>query len=267
MANKSAQHLLNLKDEIVQFNTINAAHYQRYDVKRGLRNKDGSGVLAGLSQISSVVGSQIIDGDRLPVEGILKYRGVPLDELMQQFSQSDRFCFEKVMFLLLVGRLPSQDEEVSFIQHIHQAKAIPDVVMNHIIQGIPSKNIMNKCQLALASLYHLDDDADSLDPYQNFLKSVDIIAKLPTIIAMSYLIAYRPGAKLLEPPKDCSLAEGFLYVLNEGKKGSELENFMVDLSLILHAEHGGGNNSTFTTAVVTSSGSDIYSTLAAAIAS
>ncbi len=256
-----------LRDEIINTNIIDSNLYQEFEVKRGLRNRDGSGVLAGLTHISSVVGFTTLDGELEPVEGILRYRGHSIQELISTFDSSSRYCFETVVFLLLVGRLPSEEEKQALIDYMVAHRELPAGIIDHIIKPIPSTHIMNKLQTAVSALYAYDNDADNLDPLDNFYKSLRLISQMSSIVAYSYLTAYKENPTLVSPPSDMSHAEAFLYMLNEGEKGSDIVTHIMDISLILHAEHGGGNNSTFTTYVVTSSGSDIYSTLAAAIAS
>ncbi len=257
-----------VKEELIQNNSIKTELYQQYEVKRGLRNQDGSGVLAGLTNISSVVGFHNLDGELIPKEGDLKLRGISLKDLTNKFSNNDKFQFESICFLLLIGRLPNDNELKKFTSYIAENRQLPDVIITNVIKGVPSKNIMNKLQTAISSLYAYDDNPELVDPYQDFLKSVKIIAKLPLIVAYSYLAAYGNGdEQFLAAPKHYSQAESFLYCLRNGEPPNEFESHVIDLSLLLHAEHGGGNNSTFTTHVVSSSQSDIYSTLAAAIAS
>jgi citrate synthase len=257
-----------VKDDLIKNNSIDPSLYQQYEVKRGLRNQDGSGVLAGLTHISSVVGFHNLDGELIPKEGDLKLRGLSLQELTAKFKPSDRFQFESVCFLLLVGRLPNPDELTQFVAYLAAHRRLPDAIITNVIKGVPSKNIMNKLQTAISALYAYDDDPETIDPYSDFLKSARVIAKLPLIVAYSYLAAYGNGeAQFLAPPTHYSQSEAFLYCLHNGKDPNEFEAHVIDLALVLHAEHGGGNNSTFTTHVVSSSQSDIYSTLAAAIAS
>lgn len=258
-------NLDHLKETITQNNTVPGNLYSEYEVKRGLRNQDGSGVLAGLTQISSVIGAKSIDYVRQSVEGELLYRGVNLFEIEK--LSTGNFFFEKVAYLLLVGELPSESEFETFKTMIAKERTLSSTVLDNVIKGIDSKNIMNKLQTSVAALYSLDDDPDSLDPYENFNKAVSLIAKMPLIIAYSYLAAFKPTAKFVKPPEELSQAEAFLYVLNEGAKPDAFDVEIMDLCLALHAEHGGGNNSTFTTYVVSSSGTDIYSAIAAAIAS
>lgn len=259
--------LSSLRDELISNNSVNQDLYKKFEVKRGLRNSDGSGVLAGLTHISSVVGFHKIEGDMVPVDGILKYRGMTLETLMGLFKKNERFCFERVAFLLLVGRLPSEEEFEAFKEKLSSYRHLPSEVMDHVIRGLPSKNIMNKLQSGVSALYGFDDTADDLDPLSNFFKSTQLLAQMPLIVAYSYLQAYKTNPTFVTPTEDMSIAESFLYILNEGRKPTPDEAFILDSCLILHAEHGGGNNSTFTTYVVTSSGSDIYSTIAAAISS
>ena len=259
--------LRQLGESVVRNNTISSKQYEKYDVKRGLRNADGSGVLAGLTQISSVVGSVKSDDGLEPVEGVLNYRGHSLADVVASCAETDTYFFERVCFLLLVGRWPEIDEEKMFRMYMAQHRNLPEPVIEHVIKSIPSKNIMNKLQTSVSALYAFDEDPDSTDPVEMFLKSVRVLAKLPVIVAYSYLMAHKPAATLVKPSIEMSHAEAFLHVLYEGKEVSVFHQHIVDLALVLHAEHGGGNNSTFTTYVVSSSGSDIYSTLAAAVAS
>lgn len=261
-----SDRLAHLKDEIITNNSIPNEKYTEFEVKRGLRNADGSGVLAGLSRISSVVGVQKVDHDSIPVDGVLKYRGVSLIDFIADLGKSD-YRFEQTAFFLLVGRKATKDEFEAFNKRLHQQRELPDFVVDHAIKGIPSKNIMNKLETAISALYAADSDPDSLDPYENFMKAISLTAKVPKIIAYAYLTAFKPGAPLVNVSDDVSIAEAFLTILHEGKKPTALEIEILDLCLLLHAEHGGGNNSTFATYVTTSSGTDIYSSMVAALAS
>lgn len=255
---------LALKNELVQNNTIASEYYEKYDVKRGLRNRDGSGVLAGLSHISAVVGFHKIEGDMHPVEGDLKYRGHSLKEIVPSLPQ-DHHIFEQVSFLLMVGRLPNSQELEELKAYMQANMEIPEPVLD-VIRDLPSQDVMNKLQTAISALYAFDSDPDSLDPYQNFLKSLRLLAKLPAIIVYAYEAAF--GSSEFYPiPKNLSVAATFLALLQRTDQPAPDAVSIFDLCLMLHAEHGGGNNSTFATYVVTSSGSDIYSTMVAAVAS
>jgi citrate synthase len=257
----------NLTDELIANNTIPSDYYDKFDVKRGLRNQDGSGVLAGLTKVSSVVGTEKTDIGLSPIEGVLKYRGKSLSAILDSCKEDERYHFERICFFLLVGRMPNKEEVVSVCDFMSEHRTLPTELIENVIKGIPSKNIMNKLQTSIAALYAFDENPDSLDPKESFRKSLKLIAKLPLIVAYSYLAAFKGNPTYVKPEKNMSLAESFLYILYEGKMPSPFEAYVVDLAMILHAEHGGGNNSTFTTYVVTSSASDIYSTMAASIAS
>ena len=256
-----------LKELIVKNNLIDNYFYEQHDVKRGLRHKDGNAVVVGLTSIGEVIGNKQDNDDIIPIDGILKYRGKTINEIISDFEQaSDRFWFEKVTFLLLVGRYPTEEEFGVLLRYLEEKRFLPETTLK-IIKTVPSSSLMNKLQLAVASLYGNDSEPDSLDPYHNFVKSLDVVAKLPSILAYSYLSVYKDNPEYLDPPEGLSVAESFLYLIREGGNVSDLEKHLLDLCLVLHAEHGGGNNSTFTCKVVTSSGSDIYSALIAAIGS
>ena len=257
-----------IKDTLVSNNTIPSETYNKLDVKRGLRNKDGSGVLAGLTRISSVRGSSKVDAHLEPVEGELKLRGQLISDLLNSFDNNSRFCFERIAFLLLVGSLPNEQEFNDFCSLIDNERELPPELFEHCIKGIPSPNIMNKIQSAVTCLYGFDtDNPDSIDPYDNFIKSIKLMAKLPAIIAYSYLATHVEEPVFVDIPKGKSQAETFLYLLEQGKEPDNEKAHMLDLALVLHAEHGGGNCSTFTASVVSSSHSDLYSSIAAAVGS
>jgi len=254
-----------IAEEIISSNHISAELFDKFDVKRGLRNKDGSGVLAGLSRVSSAIGSKKVEAETVPVDGQLTYRGVEIRDIIKRYEGGRRYCFEDASFFLLVGRYPTDTEIDSLKNLIRMNSSVPKSILENIIKGIPSRNVMNKFQTAVSALYAYDKDPEDLDPYGNFLKSVALLAKLPSILAWSYLAAFKPNALFVEPPSDLSIAETFLYILHEGRVPTKTESTILDLCLVLHAEHGGGNNSTFATRVVTSSESDIYSSIAAGI--
>ncbi len=255
-----------LKNAILQNNQVESQWYDKLDVKRGLRNKDGTGVITGLTLISSVVGTQTVDGTPHPIHGVLKYRGIPIEKIMESLG-SDRFAYEKTAFLLLTGQFPSTSELEAFTMELADQRQLPSYILEHCIKGVPSGNLMNKLQIAVSALYSDDPDPDSTDPLDNVNKSLSIIAKLPLIVVYSYLQSAKKHPKFVAPLSNMSLAESFLYMLREGKKPSPEEVHVLDACLVLHQEHGGGNNSTFAARVVTSTKSDIYSTMAAAMGS
>jgi len=260
------QMLTDLKDDVVENNTIDEQVYAEYDVKRGLRNRDGSGVIAGLSKISSVAGTRK-EGDTLvPIEGDLRYRGIPIKDLADQAAECST-NFEKAVFLLLVGKLPREDQLERFSKLIAAHRQVPKLIVDHCIEAIPSHNVMNKLQTVVSALYTEDSNPETVDPFDNFVKSISLIAKIPMIVAYAYDAAFQKSAKFITPPSTMTTAESFLYVLRQGKEASPVEIEILDLCLMLHAEHGGGNNSSFTTKVVSSSATDIYAAITAAIGS
>ena len=259
-------YFIDIKDQIIDNNTIPSDYYSQFDVKRGLRNKDGSGVLAGLSRISSVIGSQMVDYQKISVDGDLQIRDISIFDLCKDLD-SNKFGYENIVFLLLVGRLPEASELTAFSDVMSQNRLVPTEIIDNVIKGLPSNNMMNKLQSVVAALYGFDVDPDNLDPYLNFCKAVNIIAKMPMAISYSYLSSYVDNPTFVKPESGMSHAESFLYMLRQGQAPTDLERDIFDLSLVLHAEHGGGNNSTFTNYVVSSSGTDIYSSIAASIAS
>ncbi len=256
-----------LKPLILKNNQIDEDLFSQYDVKRGLRNKDGSGVIAGLTRVASVVGAKSVDFHQVPMHGELKYRGVDIFALLDQLLGDQPFMFEKATFLLLTGKLPDAKELKQIKDYIVSQRELPDFVLEHVIKGIPGTDLMNKLQTAICALYAADSDPDSMDPFENVLKSLSIIAKLPAVIAYSYLCTFKKKPKLVKAPDHYSQAQAFLYLLHEGAEVTEIESNILDLCLFLHAEHGGGNNSTFAARVVTSTNSDIYSSLAAGVGS
>jgi citrate synthase len=175
--------------------------------------------------------------------------------------------FEYTLFLLLTGRNPSSDEMHNLQQFLSHHRSLSREFTDHLIRAIPSKNIMNKLQTVVSALYTLDGRPETIDPYENFLKSLMILSKLPVIVAYSYLLAYETNPDLVTPEPKMNTAESLLYMLRQGERPTEFEVDILDLALLLHAEHGGGNNSSFTTYVVTSSASDIYGTVTAALGS
>jgi citrate synthase len=256
-----------LKDIIVKNNSIDNYYYEQHKVKRGLRQKNGKGVVAGLTSIGFVNGVKNHHNKLVPVDGELKYRGKNIFDIITEVQKTEKYWFERVVFLLLIGRYPTEKEFQELLKYMNMNRFIPEKIFEHIIKGIRTKSIMNKLEMAISTLYSPDPEPNSLDPYDNFIKSLDIIAKMPALVAYSYLSYYKDNPDYVIAPEGLSMAESFLYMVREGANYTELESHIIDLCLVLHAEHGGGNNSTFACKVITSSGSDIYSALTAAIGS
>ena len=230
-------YFIDIKEQIIDNNTIPSNYYSQFDVKRGLRNKDGSGVLAGLSRISSVIGSQMVDYQKISVDGDLQIRDISIFDLCKDL-ETNKFGYENIVFLLLVGRLPESSELTAFSDVMSQNRLVPTEIIDNVIKGLPSNNMMNKLQSVVAALYGFDVDPDNLDPYLNFCKAVNIIAKMPMAISYSYLSSYVDNPTFVKPESGMSHAESFLYMLRQGQAPSDLERDIFDLSLVLHAEHG-----------------------------
>lgn len=245
--------------------------YKKYDVKRGLRNGDGTGVLVGLTHIGDVMGYERVDGVVKPIHGKLLYRGIELRDIVRGFQQEGRPGFDETVFLLLFGRLPTPMELDRFSAYLVQLRDLPDNFTEDMILKLKGKDIMNMLARCVLALYTLDEHADDLSS-QNILKqSIDLIAKFPTIIAYAYHARrhqyYHKPLAIRYPKQSLQTAENFLYMVKGAARYTSLDARTLDLALVLHAEHGGGNNSSFTTHVVSSSGTDTYSTISAAIGS
>ena len=217
-----------IKDNIIEANTIDNKFYSELNVKRGLRNEDGSGVLAGLSRISSVVGVSVNNGTRTPVDGVLKYRGQEVRDIVKATKGMDQF--EYVLFLLLTGKEPNKSDMEELQGYLSQQRFLSREVVDHLIRALPSKNIMNKLQTVVSALYTLDSEPETIDPFENFLKSLKITAKLPVIVAYSYLLAYETNPTLVVPEPTMNTAESLLYMLREGQRPTEFEVDILDLS-------------------------------------
>ncbi len=245
--------------------------YAEYDVKRGLRDINGKGVVAGLTNISEIKASEIVDGKSVPAEGELYYRGYPIEELVGGCLKDGRFGFEEVTYLLLTGKLPTAKELDEFRKYLTSFYTLPKNFVRDIIMKSPSEDMMNTLIRSVLALFPYDAKANDTSIENVVRQCVMLTAVLPIFTVYSYAACnfYKNGESLIihRPRTDLSTAENILYMLRPDCSYTELEARVLDLALILHAEHGGGNNSTFTTHVVTSSGTDTYSAVAAALCS
>ena len=252
-------------------NQITPELYPKFDVKRGLRNEDGSGVLVGLTKISDVTGYEKKDGVFTPLEGRLAYRGIKIEDIVDAISKEKRHGFEEIIFLLLFGKLPTWEELEYFNELMVSNRDLAVNFTNDVILHFPSNDIMNKLARSVLVLYALDKKADDISIDNVLRQSVGLIAKFPSIVAYAYHARrhYFKGKDLIlrNQNPEYSTAENFLYMLREDGNFTKLEADTLDILLILHAEHGGGNNSSFTVHVVTSSGTDTYSAISAGIGS
>lgn len=250
---------------------INPELYGKYDVKRGLRDINGKGVLAGLTKIAEVKSYTIDDGDMIPCEGKLYYRGIDIESIVDGFIKDNRFGFEEVTYLLLFGKLPTKQQLKEFNEDLVYYRDLPTSFTRDIIMRAPSRNIMNSLARSVLTLYTYDDQADSTDIEVVTRQSLQMISRFPRLAVYSYqaFTHYFEEQSLFvhAPNPELSTAENILYMLRSDHTFSELEAQVLDLALVVHADHGGGNNSSFTTRVVTSSGTDTYSTIASALGS
>ena len=263
--------LSSLKEELIRNNQIKLDDYHRYDVKRGLRNSAGTGVMAGLSRICSVEGYYLDDGERVPNEGKLIYRGINMTDIVRNCQKENRFGYEEVVWLLLLGDLPTQDQLDKFRAVLAEARELPDEFIEDMIMKAPSPNIMNKVARSVLALYSYDNNPDDLSIENVLRQSIKLIAQIPTIMSYAYQVKRRAydhkSMYIHQNDKALSTAESILHTIRSDRKFTDEEAKILDLCMSIHADHGGGNNSTFTPRVVTSSGSATYSALAAAMSS
>lgn len=245
--------------------------YEHYNVKRGLRNSDGTGVMAGLTSVGDVHGYVVEDGDRIPREGKLRYRGIDVRDIVAGCQAENRFGYEEVSFLLLTGVLPNKEQLEEYIVLLGELRELPDGFAENMIMKAPSNNIMNKLARSILANYSYDQNPDDTSLPNVLRQSAELIARVPTMVAYGYNAKrhYHDGKSLFihKPKKELSTAENFLHLIRPDNKFTNLEAELLDLSLILHAEHGGGNNSTFAARVVSSSDTDTYSAISAAVGS
>ena len=245
--------------------------YYREDVKRGLRNSDGTGVPVGVTRVGSVLGYMIEDGVRVPVPGQLYYRGIELNEIVEAHRKAGTFGFEEVAFLLLMGFLPSQWELDRFNEIMNRARKLPPGFTEDMIMKNPSRNIMNKLARSVLSLYSYDDNPDDISLDNILLQSVRLVGAFPSIVANAYSVKrhyFGGGTPHIHfPVEGLSTAENFLRMIRPNTKYTEEEAHLLDMMLMVHAEHGGGNNSTFVCRALSSSGTDTYSAIAGAVGS
>lgn len=251
-------------------NAIDKELYTKYEVKRGLRDLNGKGVLAGLTNISDVCATKVVDGKEVPCAGNLYYRGYNIKDLVKGFLQEDHYGFEEISYLLLFGELPNEEELATFHKTLVERRTLPPTFVRDVIMKAPSRDMMNSLSRSILSLYSYDAKADDTSIPNVLRQCLNLISQFPMLMVYGYhAYNYRLGDDLFiyAPSPELSTAENILMMLREDRQYTKLEARILDMALVLHMDHGGGNNSTFTTHVVTSSGTDTYSTIAAAMAS
>jgi len=266
--------MIDLKEHLTEISGsdyIGSDLFRKYSVKRGLRNEDGTGVLVGLTRVGDVHGYIVDEGEKVPIPGKLYYRGIDVEEITIEALENNRFCFEETIYLLLFGKLPNQKQLESFNKLIGENRILPKNFVEDVIMKVPSRNIMNKLASSILALYAYDEDPENQTPENVLRQCVELIARLPAIAAYSYMSKkhHFDQESLIIHPSDPSLssAETVLSLIRQDMKYTKYEAQLLDLALVLHAEHGGGNNSTFTVHVVSSSETDTYSAIAAGIGS
>ncbi len=271
MAEVNFDHIL---DEYVRFcndsGKIDLNLYEEYNVKRGLRDSNGRGVLTGLTEVSDVMGFKVVEGERIPIPGELYFQGYEVQDLVSGFRNS-KYGFEETTYLLLFGELPTEAQLQSFINVLEDLRQLPESFNRDVIMKAPSRDMMNVLQKCVLTLYTYDQDPNNLDIKNVLMQCLQLIAQFPVMAAYGYQ-AYRhyyldKSLVIHRPRKGLSTAENILRLLRTDGKYTELEAKVLDVCLVIHAEHGGGNNSTFTTHVLTSTGTDTYSTVAASLGS
>lgn len=269
--NSSDAFIHTLCEELKNSTAFDISPRDNSNIKRGLRNADGTGVMAGCTKIGSVQGYAIIDGEKTPMEGRLIYRGYDINQLISGFTRENRFGFEEVAYLLLFGSLPNVEQYQAFRQLLADNMSLPSGFTEDMILKAPSNNIMNKLARSALALYSYDENPDAIDLANMMRQSIQLIAQFPMIVAHAYAakVHYYDGGSLILhwPVSSFSIAENILHSIRPDSKFTEDEARLLDLCLVLHAEHGGGNNSAFTCRVLSSSGTDTYSAIAAAVGS
>jgi citrate synthase len=269
--NNTSPALQALCDEYRANNKISPDKFELYNVKRGLRNPDGTGVMAGLTLICNVHGYLIADGERVPDKGKLTYRGIDLNDIVNGCVAENRFGFEEVAWLLLFGAQPTRTQLARFMQVLSSCRELPEYFAEDMIIKAPSKNVMNKLARSVLALYSYDSNPDDPSLENNMRQSIQLIARLPTIMTYAYQVKRRHFDKKsmyfhpIDPTQ--STAESILNAIRPDRVFTDEEAKLLDICMMIHAEHGGGNNSTFTTRVLSSTGTDIYSSIAAGIGS
>ena len=271
MDGRSLSFLQHICSEYAPQHQIPASLYEKYGVKRGLRNADGTGVMAGITNIANVRGYYLQDGERVPAPGQLIYRGIDVCELIEGFLKEGRFGYEETAYLLLFGSLPSKEELSTFQGMLNHYRNLPPGFTEDMILKGPSRDLMNKLARSTLSLYSYDPDPDNNNLDVELFQAIQLIARFPVIVAHAYACKrhyFDNESLVLHRPQDgLSVAENFLCSIRPDKKFSQAEARLLDLCLVLHMDHGGGNNSAFSCRVLSSSGTDIYSAIAAAVGS
>ncbi len=268
---KDALFLKKITRIVQRNNKIDLGMYERYNVKRGLRNKNGSGVLVGLTEIGDVHGYVIDENENIPVEGRLRYRGIDIEDIINGFQKEKRYGFEETAFLLIYGELPNKIQLKQFCHILDNNRSLPDGFTENMILKAPSSDIMNKLARSVLVSYSYDKNPEGRQLSNILRQCIELIARFPTMVAYGFQAKehhFKGKSLHIHPPKSgIGTAENFLHLIRSDSKYAGIEAELLDLALVLHAEHGGGNNSAFTTHLVSSTDTDVFSSIAAAVGS
>jgi citrate synthase len=271
ISQQASDYIHGLTQDYSKTNFIDSKIYEKADIKRGLRNKDGTGVMAGVTQIGNVHGYYVQDGEKVPMEGKLIYRGINIEDLIRGFVGEGRFGFEETAYLLLMGKLPSREQLDGFNATLDEFRPLPHMFSEDMIIKNPSRDIMNKLARSILTLYSYDEDPETRTLDNELRLAMQLIARTPMIISHAYAAKrcyFDKGSLYLHRAMEGKgTAENILAATREDQQYTDEEAKLLDLCLTLHAEHGGGNNSTFTCRVISSSYTDIFSSIAAAVGS
>ncbi len=266
-----SNEIYSLSEKCIKNSSIDPKLYGIHEVKRGLRDLDGKGVVTGLTEISTILSSKTENGETVPCEGELYYRGINVYDLVAGFENDNRFGFEETVYLLLFGELPTEEQLKSFSIMLAEYRTLPRNFVRDVIMKAPNPDIMNSLARSVLTLYSYDKNANEESIPNNLRQCIQLIANFPLLAVYAYssYMHFSKGKSLYihRPSASLSTAENILRILRPDKSFTPTEAKLLDLALVLHAEHGGGNNSTFTTHVVTSSGTDTYSSIAASLCS
>ena len=265
------EYVASFSQDLAEKYAIDYSKYSTVNIKRGLRNADSTGVIAGVTKVGSVMGYMVMDGAPIAMPGKLYYRGYDVEEIVDSHAKSGKFGYEEVAYLLLMGELPTPEELEKFDAILSQARYLPDGFTEDMIIKAPSRNIMNKLARSVLALYSYDDNPDDTSIENILRQCIELIGRFPVIVANAYAVKrhYYDGKSLYihVPRENLSVSENFLRIVRQDKSYTEEEARLLDLMLILHAEHGAGNNSAFSCRVLSSTGTDTYSAIAAAVGS
>lgn len=269
--NEQEEYISKLCDKLYQNNVIDKSYYNQYDVKRGLRNSNGTGVLVGLTHIGDVQGYKVENNIKLPAEGRLLYRGVDVKDIVDACLREKRYGYEETSYLLLFGELPNKEELEVYNKILGEYRDLPNGFINDMIFTAPSKDIMNKLARSVLALYSFDTNPDDTSIKNVLRQSIQLISRFPALIAYGYQAKSRyydnDSLHIHYPDRKLSTSENILHLIRPDSEYTPLEAVLLDLAMILHAEHGGGNNSAFATHVISSSGTDTYSAISSAVCS